>query len=89
VVEAMASNLPVIITNRVGISDIILQGDAGIVTSCDVPELVNAVVKLVEDLDFRTQMSGKALKLAKAEFDVEVMGNNMSTIFTDIVKGQQ
>ena len=88
VVEAMASNLPVIITNRVGISDIILQGDAGIVTSCDVPELVNAVVKLVEDLDFRTQMSGKALKLAKAEFDVEVMGNNMSTIFTDIVKGQ-
>ena len=88
VVEAMASNLPVIITNRVGISDIILQGDAGIVTSCDVPELVNAVVKLVEDLDFRTQMSGKALKLAKAEFDIEVMGNNMSTIFTDIVKGQ-
>ena len=88
VVEAMASNLTVIITNKVGISDIILQGDAGIVTSCDALELVNAVVKLVEDLDFRIQMSGKALILAKAEFDVEVMGNNMNTIFTEIVERQ-
>lgn len=86
VVEAMASKLPVIITNRVGISDIISEEGAGIVTSCDVLELVNAVVKLVQDLDFRIQMSDKALKLAKSKFDIEVMGYNMSNTFTRIVK---
>lgn len=62
-VEAMASGLPVIVSDHAGSSEVISNGRDGIVVAAgDVQALVEAIERLLESADFRAAM-GEAARL--------------------------
>lgn len=67
VLEAMASGLPVIVTDHVGASEAIVHGVNGlIVPAGDDGELVSAIQRLADDVDIRSQMGSAARSSAAA-----------------------
>jgi len=61
VTEAMASGLPVIVSENVGAKDLIKDGEEGFITPIrNAKALKNAILRLYEDEDKRNQMGQKA-----------------------------
>jgi glycosyltransferase involved in cell wall biosynthesis len=65
VVEAMASGLPVIVSDQVGIQREVAQASAGVVVGCSASEVSKAIQQLLSDNAARNQMGKNALQLAK------------------------
>jgi glycosyltransferase involved in cell wall biosynthesis len=80
VVEAMASGLPVIISDQVGIHCEVAEAKAGLVVRCDVNEVSNGVVRMLSDGEERRQMSRNALLLAK-KFSPEVVSEKLIEVY--------
>jgi len=68
VVEAMASGLPVVITDRVNIHEAVSAADAGLVIGCDVEELARSLQNLLANDDRRRELGKKGRELARAQF---------------------
>jgi len=64
VVEAMASGLPVVVSDRVGIHREIERAEAGAVVRCDSDSISRTVIDLLGDHEGRTQKARNALLLA-------------------------
>ena len=57
VVEAMASGLPVIVSDKVAIHREVSGGNAGLVVHCDAGEVSEAIVRLLNDCEMRSRMA--------------------------------
>lgn len=77
VVEAMASGLPVIISNKVNIHGLIEGFKAGIVTELDSQEIASAIDKLLSDECLRQEMSDNGRKLVEDKFDLQRTAKEM------------
>jgi len=65
--EAMAAGIPVIITNRMGICDLVRDGDHGIVVPADAGEdVVAAAIVRLTDPSLRARMGERASAVARA-----------------------
>lgn len=73
VVEAMASRLPVVISNEVAIHQEVAAGQAGLVTSCQVPSLTVALASLVADAGLRERLGQAGRRLVESRFSAEAM----------------
>ncbi len=74
VVEAMASGLPVVISDKVNIWNEVRDAGAGLVTSCNEKEVADALLKLLDDAKKREEMgnAGKVLVRKKYGWDAIV-----------------
>lgn len=86
VVEAMACELPVVISNKVNIWREIQKAGAGIVTSCDADEVANALKSLLDEASVRFRMGGAGKMLVNKTYNWEVVVNDMLKAYQDIVK---
>ena len=73
VVEAMASRLPVVISDEVAIHHEVARGQAGLVTSCQVPSLTAALASLVADAGLRERLGQAGRRLVESRFSAEAM----------------
>jgi glycosyltransferase involved in cell wall biosynthesis len=66
-IEAGMMGIPVIATNVGSISEIVLDGETGLITDLSVEDLADAVARLAEDSDLRSRIgsAGKHYTLAK------------------------
>ncbi|MFZ5485082.1 MAG: glycosyltransferase family 4 protein [Pseudomonadota bacterium] len=81
-VEAMGYGLPVIATRCGGPSEIVMDGETGIMLEVgDISALANAITTLVEDPTLRTKMGCQAKLHAHARFSLPVYLENMNEIF--------
>jgi glycosyltransferase involved in cell wall biosynthesis len=85
VVEAMASGLPVIISNQVGLAHDIQQAEAGIVIPCQQDKLVEAIHNLVSDAAQRRQFADQARHLAQQRFSLDAATSSLIQLYTDVV----
>ncbi|MBI4245038.1 MAG: glycosyltransferase [Planctomycetes bacterium] len=69
VVEAMSVGLPVVISDKVGISTEIRSYNAGVVVKCDPAELAFAIDSCLGSPALRSALSESALKLVLEHFD--------------------
>jgi glycosyltransferase involved in cell wall biosynthesis len=70
--EAMAVGLPVIATNIAGTSELVEDGKNGVlIRPSDAQALADAVVRLIEDYDFRQRAANLARAKVVNEFDVD------------------
>lgn len=70
-IEAMAMKLPVVSTNITGIPEIVEDGVSGILLSPrDESALAEAVIKLIDDHDFRKKLGENARKRVEERFDI-------------------
>ncbi len=71
VVEAMAAELPVVITKGVGISNEVEKAGAGIVVEKDVNQVAEAILKILNNPELAKKMGENGRKLVETEFSGE------------------
>ncbi|MFQ5964070.1 MAG: glycosyltransferase [Candidatus Scalinduaceae bacterium] len=87
VIEAMASGLPVIISNQVGIHNEIAEAKAGRVIETDAEQLAEAMANLLDNPVTCKEMGENGLKLVKEQFNLDEIAEQMAKAYENIVKG--
>ncbi len=68
VVEAMACGLPVVVSDQVNIHREIAEAGAGLVTRCDVGEVAQALIGLLNDEGRRCAMGAAGRRMARERY---------------------
>ena len=76
VVEAMASGVPALVSDQVGLHCEIANAGAGRVTACDGGEVGGALCRMLDDPEMRARMGGNARVLAR-KFSPEVVSQQL------------
>lgn len=79
--EAMACGVPVVTTNRVGLSADIDECRAGIVTDCDSKKIADAISSLLVDNKLRETMGENGRKLAENRFTWNDIADKMIGVY--------
>lgn len=70
--EALAIGVPVIATNIAGTSELIADGKTGLlIRPSDPVALADAVIRMIEDHDFRLRAAAEGRKKVELEFDLD------------------
>lgn len=88
VVEAMASGLPVVISNKVNIWRPVAEARAGLVTNCDVKDLTRALLDLLDDAPLRKKMGERGRRLVEEQFAREAVGKQMFRGYRNILEAR-
>lgn len=83
--EAMAAGLPVLITDRMGISAAVMAAGAGIVVAADSRELADALHLLHTNRQMLPVISQRARKLAVEEYSLDKMASNLVELYASVV----
>lgn len=86
VVEAMACNVPILISDKVGIYDDVEKYNAGIVTSTTTDSLYSGLKKLLENPDISKSNVVNAGKLVKDKYDISKVADKMICVYEDIIR---
>jgi len=85
VVEAMASGLPVVISNKINIWREVAEARAGLVVNCDVHEISNALLTLLVDPIRGKEMGKRGRRLVEKRFTWETVGEQMVQVYRQIL----
>lgn len=85
ILEAMACGLPVVISNRVNIWQEIAGAGAGVVVDCDVQQLAEALLKLLDRPEERRIIGEKGRKLVEARFLWDKVADQMLGLYQKIL----
>lgn len=86
VVEAMQNDCPIIISDKVGIQDTILQYEAGIVCNLNIESICESFVKIIADPQYRTKITENGRKCIREEFDIDSVAKKFVLVYNDILK---
>ncbi len=84
-VEAMASSLPIVAIKATGVCDLIKSGHSGILTQNSEEEFSQAVMKLVEDKDYRSRLGKNAFEEAK-NYSIENSTEKLIEVYQRLAK---
>jgi glycosyltransferase involved in cell wall biosynthesis len=85
VVEAMASGLPVVISNRVNIWREVAGANAGIVVNCDPTALAEGLMALLADSELRRTMGDNGRRLVRQRYDWKIAADQMLRVYREIL----
>jgi len=86
VVEAMASGLPLVISNRVNIWNHIAAREAGLVVDCDASQVSQAICRVLREPDLGRRLAANALSLARTEFSWAAVGAQLEQVYYDLLQ---
>lgn len=84
-VEAMTAGLPIVISNKVGIHELVERSQAGIITELNAEKFTSALNKLLSDDGLRVKMGMQANRLARDNFDIKKIARKMQEIYTRLI----
>jgi len=84
-IQAGMARLPVVTTNVGSVSEIVLDGASGIITSLDVMEIANALEKLVCDRNLRERLGADAQKFTLANFGVQRLVHDHQELYKKLL----
>jgi len=89
IIEAMAAEKPVIATKVGGITEVIKDGETGILVDPENPDqIANAVIKVLRDRGLAKSLSEKAAKKAE-EYDIKRLAEGELNIYMNIIGGKK
>jgi glycosyltransferase involved in cell wall biosynthesis len=87
VMEAMAASRPVVATNVLGISSIVVDGKTGILVPGENPAAVaDACIRLMNDSSLRQRMGQAGNIHIKARHSIAVMAQKTANLYTSLLK---
>ncbi len=89
VVESMAMGLPVVISNKVNIWREVVQAHGGLVVNCDVQEVGQALLTLLQAPALGKEMGKHGRQLVEERFTWEVVGEQMVQVDRQILSQRQ
>jgi glycosyltransferase involved in cell wall biosynthesis len=87
-IQAGMANIPVVTTNVGSISEVVLNGITGIITSTEVNELADAVEKLFNDSDLRQSLGSNAQKYTKSNFGVQRLVSDHEELYRRLISNR-
>ncbi|MBL4668866.1 MAG: glycosyltransferase [Flavobacteriales bacterium] len=85
-IEAQASNKPIVTTNVGGVENIVLKNETAFITeSNNLGQFVEATLKLIEDEELRGKMSEKGWGFVKKEFHYSRLANDMKKLYYSLL----
>lgn len=85
-IEAQASNKPIVTTNVGGVKNIVLKNEtAFVVESKDKEEIVSSLLKLVEDAELRNKMGAKGWDFVNKEFHYLRLVKDMRNLYNSLL----
>ena len=89
VAEAMSMNLPVVISNNVGIHDYVKDYGAGLVFGKDNPELIaHQISKLLDDPNLMNQMGKNGRELCENEFAWDKIAFETEKYYEELISNE-
>jgi len=85
VVEAMASGLPVVISDKVNIWSEVRDAGAGLVTSCNEKEVAEALIKLLDDAKKRETMGNAGKILVREKYGWDAIVKELCSTYKSIL----
>ncbi len=85
VIEAMASGLPVIISDQVGIYKEVAESKAGRVIETDAEQLAEAMANLLDNPDTCKEMGENGLKLVKEQYSLGKVAKRMVNMYEKVL----
>jgi glycosyltransferase involved in cell wall biosynthesis len=85
-IQAGMAGLPVVTTRVGSISEIVLNGQTGIITSQDIDEMADALQKLANNYELRTTMGKAAQNYTLANFGVQRLVNDHENLYMKLLK---
>jgi glycosyltransferase involved in cell wall biosynthesis len=85
VVEAMAVGLPVIVSDQVGVANAVQHANAGLVVSCSVRELKDAMSRLLLNPDLCLELGSNGKKLVQEKFSIEAATDALVDVYQQIL----
>lgn len=87
IVEALAAGLPIISTNRGAIIESVIDGYNGFIIEPNSPkEIIEKILKLVDDKNLRNQMGKNSKKIYKEKFTEKILVKKFSYVFNKILE---
>ncbi|MBK9284688.1 MAG: glycosyltransferase [Sphingobacteriaceae bacterium] len=86
VVEAMACGIPVVLTNKVGISREIKLNEAGVIVDLNVGSLVKGIELIYEDKNLKRKMIENGRIMINKYFDIDYIATQMLASYDQILK---
>ncbi len=85
-IEAQASNKPIVTTNVGGISNIVVPGTTALLSEThDIVTFANHLLSLIEDKNLRTQMSINGWEFVRKKFHYTRLTNDMDSLYTELL----
>ena len=84
-IQAGMAGLPVVSTRVGSVSEIVLDGVTGIITSFDVQEIANALEKLAKSDDLRARLGYSAQEFTLANFGVKRLVNAHELLYKELM----
>jgi glycosyltransferase involved in cell wall biosynthesis len=88
-VEALCCERPVITTKRVNIASDVIEYNAGLVTDCDVNQIADAIVCLLDHSDQAILMGKRGKKMVESRFRWDKVAHDLIEVYEDILSGQK
>jgi len=85
VIEAASFKLPIIISNKVGLHNEVIEHNAGIVIKTKAEEVKNSIIKLLNNKELSDNLSKNAYKMALSYFSRENSGKMFKNMYEEIV----
>jgi glycosyltransferase involved in cell wall biosynthesis len=87
ILEAMSRNVPVIATSVGGISEIINDGEDGVLVTPENPELLaRVIIYLLENEGLRAKLVTNAFKKVKEEFSIDRYTSDLLNLYKNIIE---
>ena len=84
-VQAGMAKLPVVTTNVGSVSDIVLEGVTGFVTTLDVQEIANALEELAKNQELRAKLGATAQNFTLAHFGVQRLVHDHEELYKKLL----
>lgn len=88
VLEAMAAGCPAVVTEEVGLADVVRSSGAGVVTGGTPEALGNALQRLTADAEARRAMGEKGRRIVAADYSWDSVASRMEALYGSILVGR-
>jgi glycosyltransferase involved in cell wall biosynthesis len=86
VIEAMACERPVVISDRVNLCHEVVAAHAGLVVPCDVAQLADAILTVLADPESGRTMGQRGRKLVEAKFTWSFVAAQMLKVYEQVLR---
>lgn len=88
-IEAQASNKPIVTTNVGGVENIVLENETAVITeSNNLEEFVAALLKLIENDKLRARMSEKGWEFVQEKFHYSRLAKDMKNLYSSLLNNK-
>ena len=82
--ESLARGCPVVVSDQVGIHREITRADAGLVTSCRIDALAEALCAMLADANLRRRLRENGILLARRDFSPEAVSRQLAEAYARV-----